>query len=337
MSKQVFSKKYELATYLKKGLFLTPFFLFVACGSPIDRQSSNRVSQINKTLADAEGGNPNAQFLMGTYYFNGESYLGKQLIPQNKEKAKEFFDKSVSSGNKIIQNSVNRFLAIEALSTELAISKSMAQNLYDFYGVSSTKEYESAVLEIKSLGYPVKSIASITPTEVIYYLDFKKNAIQKNIALPKAVQDLKKEQDAKLVQQLAKEAETKRQAEQSRQKEVRASEIKPNKKTNNYSGYQAFVCTSDFNTGSIAQNLSLSLMNYLASENYQAFEKMIESSPRYLASSALGECKKHGFIRTTVPTGEKMLVNSNANESFYLYKTKGMGGFGFTGIIEKNP
>jgi TPR repeat protein len=221
MSKQVFSQKDELVTYLKKGLFLAPFFLLVACGSPIDRQSSNKVSQINKTLADAEGGDPNAQFLMGTYYYNGESYLGKQLIPQNKEKAKEFFDKSASSGNKAVQKSVNQFLAIETLSAQLAINKSMAQNFYNYYGVTSIKDYESAVLEIKSLGYPVKSIASITPTEVIYYLDFKKNAIEKNISLPKAVQDLKKEQDAKIAQQLAKQAEAKQQAELARQQEIK--------------------------------------------------------------------------------------------------------------------
>lgn len=331
MTNRLFNVQIELNKNFKKLLFLLSIFFFVACASPY------AVRQINKTLADAENGDPNAQYLMGTYYFNGEIYLGKQVWPQNKEKAKEFFEKAISSGNKDAQKSVNRFLAFETLSTQLAISKPMAQSFYDAYGVTNLNEYESAVSEIKSLGYPVKNVTSITPTEVIFYLDFKKNANQKNIALPKAVQDLKKDQDAKVEQQLAKEAEAKKQAEQVRQKEVKASEIKSNKKTGNYSGYQAFVCTSDFNTGSIAQNLSLSLMNYLASENYPAFEKMIESSPRYLASSALGKCEKHGFITTTVPAGEKMLVNSNANESFYLYKTKGMGGFAFTGIIEKNP
>jgi hypothetical protein len=335
MINRLFNVQIELHKNFKKVVFLLSIFLFVACGA--GGGSQGRL--LNKIQANAESGDPHAQYLMGTYYFNGtKDSFGKQVIPQNKERAKEFFERAMSSGDKTAQKNVSQFLATEELSIQLNISNSMAQNFYVVYGVTNLKEYESAVAEIKSLGYPVKSVTSITPNEVIFFLEFKKLANQKNIALPKAVQDLKNQQDAKVAQQLAKEAETKRQAEQSRQKEVKASEIKSNKKTGNYSGYQAFVCTSDFNTGSIAQNLSLSLMNYLASENYQAFEKMIESSPRYLASSALGDkCVKHGFIRTTVPTGEKMLVNSNANESFYLYKTKGMGGFAFTGIIEKNP
>jgi hypothetical protein len=207
MTKQLFNVQIEFNKNFKKVLFSLSIFLFVACASPY------AVRQINKTQADAESGDPNAQYLMGTYYFNGEMYLGKQVWPQNKEKAKEFFDKAISSGNKDAQKSVNRFLAVEMLSTQLAISKPMAQSFYDAYGVTNLNEYESAVAEIKSLGYPVKNGASITPNEVIFYLEFKKNANQKNIALPKAVQDLKKDQDAKVAQQLAKEAKLKNEQE----------------------------------------------------------------------------------------------------------------------------
>lgn len=206
---------------LKKLVCLLPLFLLLACGA--GGGSQGRI--INKIQANAENGDPHAQYLMGTYYFNGtKDSFGKQVIPQNKEKAKEFFDKAMSSGDKVTQANVSRFLATEELSTQLNISNSMAQNFYNAYGVTTLKEYESAVSEIKSLGYPVKNIANITPSEVIYYLDFKKNANQKNITLPKAVQDLIKEQDVKIVQQKAKEVEVKQQAEQSRQKEIKSRE-----------------------------------------------------------------------------------------------------------------
>jgi hypothetical protein len=219
MSERLLKEKINLGINFKKLACLLPLFLFVACGT--GGGSQGRI--VNKIQADAEGGDPNAQYLMGTYYFNGtKDSFGKQAIPQDKERAKVFFDKAMSSGDKVTQANVSRFLAVEALSAQLAIDKSMAQNFYNAYGVTNVKDYESAVLEMKSLGYPVKSVASITPTEVIYYLDFKKNAIQKNISLPKAVQDLKKEQDTKLAQKLAKETEAKQQAELARQQEIKA-------------------------------------------------------------------------------------------------------------------
>jgi len=196
MTNRLFNVQIELHKNFKKVVFLLSIFLFVACGA--GGGSQGRI--INKIQANAEGGDPHAQYLMGTYYFNGiKDSFGKQVYPQNKERAKEFFDKAMSSGDKTAQKNVSQFLATEELSTQLNISNSMAQNFVVVYGVTTLKEYESAVSEIKSLGYPVKNVTSITPTEVIFYLDFKKNAIQKNISLPKAVQDLKKDQDAKVL------------------------------------------------------------------------------------------------------------------------------------------
>ena len=219
MTSRLFNVQIELHKNFKKVILLLSIILLAACGT--GGGSQGRI--FNKIQANAEGGDPHAQYLMGTYYFNGtKDSFGKQVYPQNKERAKEFFDKAMSSGDKTAQKNVSQFLATAELSTQLNISNSMAQNFVVVYGVTNLKEYESAVSEIKSLGYPVKNITSITPTEVIFYLDFKKNANQKNIALPKAVQDLKKEQDAKIAQQLAKEAETKRQAEQARQKALNA-------------------------------------------------------------------------------------------------------------------
>jgi hypothetical protein len=218
MTNRLFNVQIELHKNFKKVVFLLSIFLFVACGA--GGGSQGRI--INKIQANAEGGDPHAQYLMGTYYFNGiKDSFGKQVYPQNKERAKEFFDKAMSSGDKTAQKNVSQFLATEELSTQLNISNSMAQNFVVVYGVTTLKEYESAVSEIKSLGYPVKNVTSITPTEVIFYLDFKKNAIQKNISLPKAVQDLKNQQDAKIAQQLAKEAEAK-QVEQARRQEIKA-------------------------------------------------------------------------------------------------------------------
>lgn len=218
MTNRLFNVQIELHKNFKKVVFLLSIFLFVACGA--GGGSQGRI--INKIQANAESGDPHAQYLMGTYYFNGtKDSFGKQVIPQNKERAKEFFERAISSGDKTAQKNVSQFLATAELSTQLNIDNSMAQNFVVVYGVTNLKEYESAVAEIKSLGYPVKSVTSITPTEVIYYLDFKKDAIQKNISLPKAVQDLKKDQDAKVAQQLAKEAEAK-QAEQARRQAIKA-------------------------------------------------------------------------------------------------------------------
>jgi hypothetical protein len=267
MTNRLFNVQIELHKNFKKVVFLLSIFLFVACGA--GGGSQGRI--INKIQANAESGDPHAQYLMGTYYFNGtKDSFGKQVIPQNKERAKEFFERAISSGDKTAQKNVSQFLATAELSTQLNIDNSMAQNFVVVYGVTNLKEYESAVAEIKSLGYPVKSVTSITPTEVIYYLDFKKNAIQKNISLPKAVQDLKNQQDAKIAQQIAKEAEAKlarqqeinARAEQVRQQEIkaRAEQAKvAEREKNSWYSYKKFlsvyVCdppsSDDSNPGSM--------------------------------------------------------------------------------------